>query len=291
MMHVVLLIALALTADNPAAQDTLEPIRELYASADYEGALTALDRLGPDKNAGRTTEIDRFRVLCLVALGRSDEANAVIERIVADDPLHEFSATDAPPRIRAALTEVRRRLLPGMVRGWYAEGKAAFDRKAFPEAVEKLEKVVQVLESADVGGADLADLRTLADGFLELSRKLVDVPAAPVIAPPASALDAAPAPAATAVKGDSDPVAVRQDVPPWVGSYAGALYQREFRGVIEVEIDENGQVVGAEITVPIHPSYDPQLLKAARDWRYQPARQNGAPVKARKRVEIVLKPR
>ena len=53
----------------------------------------------------------------------------------------------------------------------------------------------------------------------------------------------------------------------------------EFRGAIEVDIDERGLVVGAEIAEPIHPLYDGLLLRAARDWQYEPARRNGQPVK------------
>jgi len=36
--------------------------------------------------------------------------------------------------------------------------------------------------------------------------------------------------------------------------------------------------------------YDPLLLVAARDWKYEPARINGRPTAVRKRVEVVLKP-
>lgn len=63
-----------------AAQDKLEPGRELYASADYEGAVTALGRLQVETGAVPKTEIDRYRVYCLVALGRFAAADRLSKR-------------------------------------------------------------------------------------------------------------------------------------------------------------------------------------------------------------------
>jgi hypothetical protein len=290
-MRLALPLVLACSVGLGAAQDTLEPIRALYASADYEGALSALDRLRAEAGGDTSAEIDRYLVLCLVALGRSGEADRVIEDIIASDPLYHPSAVDAPPRIRAAFAAVRRRVVPTLVRGLYVEGKAAFDRKSFAEATQKLERVLQILDVPETGDQpELADLRTLAAGFFDLSRASIaktrreEVPPAdsgggesrstPVIPPP-----------------PSDPVVVRQVLPPWTYAFAGALFAAEYRGAIEVDIDERGQVVGAEIAQPIHPLYDPLLLAAARDWKYEPARRNGQPVKIRKRVDVVLRPR
>jgi hypothetical protein len=70
----------------------------------------------------------------------------------------------------------------------------------------------------------------------------------------------------------SDPVVLQQVLPPWTGAFAGAMFDKEFRGAIEVDIDERGQVVSAEITQAVHPLYDPLLLQAAREWKYEPAR-------------------
>src|SRR5688572_6809525 len=146
--HIFVIIMLA-APTVAAAQDSLEPIRELYASADYEGTLSALGRLTADaKPDGATAlEIDRYRALCLIAMGRSAEADQAIESIVTKNPLYTLSASDAAPRIRAAFTEVQRRLLPTVVRGWYTEGKAAFDRKAFPDAVDKLSAIITVMDN------------------------------------------------------------------------------------------------------------------------------------------------
>jgi len=275
-----------------AAQDTLEPVRALYASADYEGALSALDRLQVTAAAIPRIDIDRYRVYCLVALGQRDEADQVIEAIVTQNPLYQPSAADDPPRIRAAFTQVRRRILPTVARRLYAVGKAAFDQKEFPEAEHTLEKTLQIIDAPETGDQpELADLRTLVIGFLELSRASI-MPAridATVLSPNAATVAARPpvvAPAPT-----SEPIALRQVLPHWTYGQSGALFQGEFRGAIEIDIDEGGRVVAAEIVQPIHPLYDPLLLQAARDWSYEPARRNGEPIKIRKRVDVVLQPR
>lgn len=275
-----------------SAQDLLEPARALYASADYEGALSAFGRL---KNAetGSTVsvvEIDRYRVLCLVALGRAEEADQVIESILTHDPLYELAPADAPPRIRAAFSQVRRRVLPGIVRGLYVEAKAAYDRKAFSDAVQKMEKTLHLLQTLDAADQPaLADLRTLATGFRDLS--LASLPPAPVEATAPSNAEAITERSGAGVVQFTDPVVRRQVLPPWMGVFSGTLLDAEFRGTIEVEIDERGDVVGATITQPIHALYDASLLRAARDWKYEPARANGRPVKVNKRVEVVLRPR
>ncbi len=53
-------------------------------------------------------------------------------------------------------------------------------------------------------------------------------------------------------------------------------------------IDEQGRVINLTLRMPIHPMYDPQLLAAAREWRYKPATVDGAPVKFRKLIQITV---
>lgn len=282
-----------------AAQDALEPVRELYASADYEGALSAVKRLKVGADARTAIELDRYQVLCLVALGRTAEADAAIEGILLRDPQYDPAASDAPPRIRAAFRQVRQRVIPELVRQLYADGKAAFDRQAYPDAVRKLDETVKILRHPDLAEeADLEDLRTLARGFLDLSRNAMAESSSPALAP-ATALPPGPAarpaaPAAstpTATAPPTEPVVLRQNLPVWPPALARGFFNAEFSGAIEVQIDERGQVAVARIVTPIHPMYDPLLLEAARDWKYEPARRNGVPVKILKRVDIVLRPK
>ena len=282
-----------------AAQDALEPVRELYASADYEGALQAVKRLKDAADARTAVELDRYQVLCLVALGRTAEADAAIEGILIRDPQYDPAASDAPPRIRAAFRQVRQRVIPELVRELYADGKAAFDRQAYSDAIRKLDETVKILRHPDLAEqADLDDLRTLAKGFLDLSRNAIaeappPAPAAPAQTPPVpAARPAAPAASGSAAAlPPTDPVVLRQNLPVWPPALARGFFNAEFSGAIEVEIDERGQVSIARIVTPIHPMYDPLLLEAAREWKYEPARRNGLPVKILKRVDIVLRPK
>jgi hypothetical protein len=47
-------------------------------------------------------------------------------------------------------------------------------------------------------------------------------------------------------------------------------------------------VTGLNLRVSVHPLYDQILMAAAREWRYQPARLDGVPVKYRKSVQIAV---
>ena len=67
------------------------------------------------------TEVAAYQVFCLYALGRSDEAKAAIESIVRVDPLYRPSESQVSPRVRAFFEDVRRPLLPEVVRQSYTQ--------------------------------------------------------------------------------------------------------------------------------------------------------------------------
>ena len=286
------LAVLLLFASAAAAQDALGSVRDLYASAEYEEALSALGRLKAETPA-TDLEIDRYRVLCLIALGRSSEAERVIESIVVADPLYQPSAADAAPRVVTAFSTVRQRVLPRLARSLYLEAKTAYDRKSYAEAAKALEKAVRVIDSVETQAKnELGDLRVLAVGFLDLSRAAAEPPAP---APAAPAPSPEPAPPATvtaptpAVIPNTGLIALKQELPPLPFSIA-SLGVGEYRGTVEVQIDERGNVTSARILQPVHAIYDPILLRAARDWKYEPPRIAGKPTTSLKRVEVVLKP-
>ena len=278
----------SLLAASAAAQDGLSRARDLYESAAYEDALVELGRLKNDASASAVPEIERYRALCLMALNRGSEADKVIESLVINDPLYQPATAEASPRVRTAFNSVRQRVLPGLARQLYIDAKALFDRKAYPEAVEALERTVKVIDTVDgAQKAELADLRVLAVGFLELGRASVTRPAAPTITT-APAPVQPPSPAAP-LPLTSDLAVIKQDLPPLPFSLASAGKQ-EYRGLIEVQIDLAGNVTDARMLQPVHALYDVMLLKAAREWRYEPPRIGGQPTASRKRVEIVLRP-
>ena len=288
------LAILMLSSASAAAQDSLDPVRNLYASAEYEEALTAIGRLKSNADLGGVVEIDRYRALCLIALGRSAEADQAIETAVTLDPLYQPAAADASPRVRAAFAAVRHRVLPTVVRSLYASAKAAYDLKQFAEAAEGLDKTVRVIDNLDGSNPELGDLRMLASGFLDLSKAAIAKPSPPPAPAPTPAqaslnvvtapVDLAPAPPLPF----SNVVAKRQDLPQ--PPFSLARTKGRYQGAIEVEINEAGDVVGARVIQSVHVLYDPLLLVAAREWKYEPARIDGRPTAVRKRVEVVLKP-
>lgn len=303
-------VAVLLAATAASAQDSLGSIRELYASAAYEEALSALGRLRAEAPAA-TLDIDRYRALCLIALGRGADADRVIESIIAVDPLFVPSPAEASPRVRAAFSTVRQRVLPGVARSMYQTAKAAYDRKAFADAVKALEDTVMVIDAIEGRPrVELSDLRTLATGFLDLSRAALTPPASaplpsssfkasaampvkpaasPAVAAPAPTPEPAPAPTpppADAPAADTRLVAIKQELPPMPYSIGVG----EYRGTVEVQIDEHGNVTSARMLEPVHVAYDPILLRATRDWKYEAPRMNGKPVASLKRVEILLRP-
>jgi hypothetical protein len=282
------LVSGCLFASTAAAQDVLATARDLYASAAYEEALAALGRATPDAQASAGVEIDRYRALCLIALGRAPEAEKVIESIVASDPFYQPSTTDVAPRVRTAFSNVRRRMLPVVARGMYADAKAAFDRKAYPEAVQALEKTVRVIDLIEPPNrASLADLRLLAAGFLDLSHAAVNPPVQPAEPAPTNAEETAAA--SVPARSSTDLIVLKQDLPPLPNSLISSA-KGEYRGIVEVDINEAGSVTGARMVQGVHAFYDPVLIRATRDWKYEAPRVYGKAIPSRKRVEIVLRP-
>ena len=272
-----------------ASQDSLATARDLYASAAYEHALAVLNRLRTSSSSEDGRSIEQYRAFCLLALGRSDEAERAIEAVVVSQPLYHPSESEVSPRLRTAFSDVRRRMLPGIIQDRYAQAKTAFDRKEYAFAAQGFKQVLDVLADQDVGNAanqpPLSDLRTLAGGFYELAAKAAAPPPAPVMPPPI--IDNRP-PAHVYSTDDvnvAPPLPVRQVFPPFPGRSVPPG-----QGVVEVVVDENGAVESATLRAPVHPAYDNLVLASAWAWHYKPAMLDGVPVKYRKMIQIVLKP-
>jgi TonB family protein len=270
------------------AQELAQRVEDLYASAAYEAALTAATSLNSSQ---ATPEIEQYRVLCLVALGRTDAAERAVEQLLTRHPLYRPLAADTPPRIQELFTEVRRRLGPSVARAMYLEGKSAFDRKERAEAVRIFEELARVTDDRDLrGDPAIGEMRVLAEGFLTLSHALPSndvedlVEAIPALAPIAVPGSAVTAPVATA------PVPIREELPPWAPH--DELGRRlEFRGAVRVSISASGTVNTADVIRSVHPAYDELLRRAAKDWTYNPARVNGVAVPSERVITVILKPR
>jgi TonB family protein len=293
--YAVVIGILAATVTVTAQDESLTAARDLYTSANYEDALVLLNRLRSASNQiedGRA--IDQYRAFCLLALGRPSDAEKAIEAVVAAEPSYKPSDSDVSPRVRSAFSDVRRRMLPSIIQQRYANAKQAFDRKDFVAAELGFKQVLEVLNDPDVGPAanqqPLADIRTLAIGFHDLSATAAVPPPPPAVAaaPPPPPSPAGPMP--PRIYGPEDgnvvpPVTIRQTLPPFGFAITAPLPQ----GSLEIVIDELGRVQSAAIRKSVYSRYDAQLLEAARTWQYMPAMRDGVPVKYRKLVGITVK--
>jgi TonB family protein len=55
-------------------------------------------------------------------------------------------------------------------------------------------------------------------------------------------------------------------------------------------IDRSGAVESATMAMGTRPAYDQALVRAAREWKFQPAQRLGRPVRYLKVIEIHLAP-
>ena len=224
------------------AEETLASARELYASAAYEDALLILNRLRVSAPLDDQLAIDQYRAFCLLALGRTQDAVQAIEAVVIARPMYSPSDSEVSPRIRSAFTDVRRRLLPGLIESRYNTAKAAFDRKEFSTAATGFQQVLEALADPDVattvGKPPLSDIKTLSAGFFDLSTAaaaVVAANAAPPPPPPAAVPPPAPAPTSAPVSasapGSPSPLPPVAAAPSSVPS-SSKIYGTEDPGVV-----------------------------------------------------------
>lgn len=302
-----------------ADQDALNRAKDYYASASYDEALQVLGQLRDksDKStATEMTEVAAYQMLCLVALGRNQEATEAIAALVRVDPDYRPSETEASPRMRAFFDKVRQPMLPGLVKQIYAKAKENLQKKEMAQATRGFDRVIALVDEIGPTEDDsLSDLRTLALGFRDLSKATTvaatpppvpaatPAPASPVVtkaagAPESSiaAILASAAASRTPAEGgiysasDADvvkPIVLSRAMPAWHPTSAIDRTQA-FRGNVDLVIDPQGRVVKATIAKSVHRDYDPQLLRAAVSWQFQPATRNGTPVSYRYSMDIQL---
>src|SRR5262245_49247665 len=176
-MKAIVLVGLmaAAGAITPADQDTLNAAKDLYASAAYEEALSALSKLsdGGKGEPAVARQADEYRAFCLYALGRTAEAESVAETIIRREPLVQLESADASPRLEAMFVAVRKRILPGLIRDRYRTARGFVDQKQYGDAEPRLAETKRMLTEAEKLGVmddGLKDLGVLVDGFLTLSR-------------------------------------------------------------------------------------------------------------------------
>jgi TonB family protein len=314
----VALTVLLLSIPRIHAQDALATARSLYASAAYDEALKALQEIADSAPPSAIREIEQYRFLCLLALGRSSEAKESITAVVTADPLYKLDENTISPRVVDAFRAVRREVLPDVTNAIYNVGKAAFDRKDYRIAELQLRKVIALGGDPDMPGGKVEDIVKLSKGFLDLTVTALNPPpqqapmnastnpVAPNGTPAPSSAANNPAPTGAAPAGNAPPpqtkrvevanqpgsgeirppMAIKQAVPPVPPDLSRFGQLRS--GEIEVLIDETGKVQTAKVIASIHPVYDAMVMAAAKTWRYDPATADGVPVKYRKRIKITI---
>jgi hypothetical protein len=277
------------------AQESLQTAQALYASASYDEALAMLERLQkqplPPADA---VELQQNRALCLLALGRTADAEEALAAVVKTAPTYRPAEATTAPRVRTMFKDVRSKLLAGVIVSVYNDARAAYDQHQFADALKGFQQVQALVADPDLPAADaktVQDYKVLADGFAKLADAAANPPApapAPVAAAPAAPpAPAPPAPDYTRIFDSNDtsvtpPVTLRQDMPRWLTQ--GQPLPRG--GALELIIAAEGVVERATLTQGMSPTFDHQLLEATKNWKYQPATLDGHPVRYRKLIRI-----
>jgi hypothetical protein len=299
-------VVLLASVTGLGAQDRLTAAKDLYASAAYEDALSALSGMDADSAAPDISrQANEYRAFCLYALGRTTEAESVAEAMIKKEPLARLNADDASPRLVLMFSDVRKRLLPSLIRTRFRTARAAVDLKKFGEAEQPLtEARLMIAEAEKLGVKDdgLGDLSVLVDGFLQLIQSAADQQAIrqPATVSPAAAPVSSPvsAPAAAAVgssrvytaedEGVTPPVTIEQRIPAMPVELLAIIKSLHNTGILDVLIDETGRVAEATIRQSLNVGFDTIVVKSAQRWKYRPATKNGVPVRYLK--SIVLAP-
>jgi TonB family protein len=274
------LILVLSVPSSAAAQASEIDFKALYAAAEYDKALEVIASLD-------SLESQQYKALCLLALGRTADASTAIETLVNASPTFIPSSDDAPPRFVELVTKVRQKMLPGIARRVFTEGRERYNEKQNDEALKRFSLVLTLIKDpAFTDTSAKQDLETLATGFSDLAKaattpvKVVAAAPEPVPPPPA----AAPTAAATAVPPKVvPPVALVQTVPPMPTDIATRVGAKL---VLVVQIDAAGRVTAATVKESAHPRYDRLVALATRDWRYTPATLNGLAIASEQTVTI-----
>ena len=169
-------LAAAQVAAEASSNDRLAAVKALYAATEYEAALIVLSKV----DVGSVG--DQYRALCLLALGRLDEVDRLLESLIVRDPSFKMSVAEVTPRLIALFQETRRRLLPGILDDSFTAAKTSFEQARYADASSKFKALLTLLAGEDVAlgeGAPgqsatvMRDMRRVAEGFLNLAEKAV----------------------------------------------------------------------------------------------------------------------
>ena len=248
-----LLAAQAVSGSQPSS-DRLAGVKALFAAADYEAALIVLST---DDVAG-SPGADQYRALCLLALGRFDDVDRLLESLIRRDPTFTMSVSEVTPRMIALFRQTRQRLLPGILDDRFKAAKTSFEQGRHAEAAVQFRALLTLLADEDVMSSDgppvNRDMKRVAEGFLNLATSSLAgsskaaAQAAPVVGDRA---------AAPPIEKVDDETAIARVVQ----AYAKAYSDRDAEAVAAVFQGENPK--------PLHAMFDALKSQtvAARDLK------------------------
>jgi tetratricopeptide (TPR) repeat protein len=291
-MRTLLIVFVVLSAPwlsvGAAAQTDLNEAKTQYEGAAYEDALTTLTKTSASTPADRV-QLEQYRALCLIALGRLPEAERAVAALVDADPMYVPPSSVASPRVLAMVAEIRRKELPGVARRVLDSGRAAYEAKNIALAQRQFDLLLVLLDDPAMDGRpEREDLRVVAKGFSTL---LVAAPPSRPAPTPETERPAPPSSSPPAAASTYVPAAVIQEsLPVWTPPNP-SIARNEYSGAVKVRIGTDGRVKAASIDRPSHPAYDAVLLNTARSWLYKPAMQNGTPIESERVIAVRLRPR
>ena len=148
-----------------AAQDTLQHLKDLTPPPRTRTRWP----WQPDWTPARPTpDVEPYRVFCLVALGKLEEAERAAEAVIRLRPRYRPEPSEVSPRIQDLFSKARRKLGPSIVKSMYIDAKAALDRKDRDAAIARFEEMLRVADDPDVKDeSQISELRLLGSGFLD----------------------------------------------------------------------------------------------------------------------------
>ena len=235
-----LLAAQAGAAAQPPS-DRLAGVKALFAAADYEAALIVLST----DDVASIPGADQYRALCLLALGRLDDVDRLLETLIRRDPTFNMSVSEVTPRMIALFRQTRQRLLPGILDDRFKAAKTSFEQGRHAEAAVQFRALLTLLADEDLSGEGppvSRDMQRVAEGFLNLSSKALAESSKPAAPPPPPVVgDRAAAPLLERVDDETAIARVVQ-------AYAKAYSERDADAVARVFQGENPK--------PLHAMFD-----------------------------------
>lgn len=181
------LVGLVLATTSVTSGQVPDPVtraKALYAEAAYDEALVAL-------KGSEGSEAHQYRALCLIALGRTQDAERALESLVAAAPTYTVSSAELPPRMVAMFEQTRKRVMPALVKKLFTEARADFQARNMAAARDKFEQVLVLAgDPVMASSPEAVDLQLLVGSYIDIVKN--SAPSSPA-ATPSRAASAVPA--------------------------------------------------------------------------------------------------